>query len=453
MAAEQVLTSPELLSKIIGRLPYGSSLCSAARVNSTWFDLATNVVWGSAHQISVIPSPKRLADVKRARRQLYASKLRYLDFSDNMDCTIHSLFHGLRFPRMTDLVLTEDGQSEGTYCPVAQYLQPNLKRLEFQDWSDELTTTLLDDVAEKCPHLQRVDLRSSGHSIRPTDLVEFFFKLPALRYVGLDISRRLLTKDVLLQLSRIQSLVTLELSSSIKGDDAFQHVIEHNPNPFAGLKFAHLRMRSPAIPFMVQAFHTIVTLTLTLEDSGAHALNHVSKMKSLNALNIQYRQDNTIDLDSLMSLRSLSQLQHFGIGPEDKDGMAALDEDMTEGDFDLFITGFPSLIGFNFTLNHPLMVQSLSCLEKRCPKLRWITLGKCWDLSSLVSIPAPLFPNIHGIHIFLDEADIDRWATPAQLAGIIDNHAPKLTYFNVITDGNYSLGLREAWRALRGKYP
>ncbi|THW80076.1 hypothetical protein D6D17_09897, partial [Aureobasidium pullulans] len=297
MAAEQVLTSPELLSKIIGRLPYGSSLCSAARVNSTWFDLATNVVWGSAHQISVIPSPKRLADVKRARRQLYASKLRYLDFSDNMDCTIHSLFHGLRFPRMTDLVLTEDGQSEGTYCPVAQYLQPNLKRLEFQDWSDELTTTLLDDVAEKCPHLQRVDLRSSGHSIRPTDLVEFFFKLPALR---------------------------------IKGDDAFQHVIEHNPNPFAGLKFAHLRMRSPAIPFMVQAFHTIVTLTLTLEDSGAHALNHVSKMKSLNALNIQYRQDNTIDLDSLMSLRSLSQLQHFGIGPEDKDGMAALDEDMTE---------------------------------------------------------------------------------------------------------------------------
>lgn len=164
-------------------------------------------------------------------------------------------------------------------------------------------------------------------------------------------------------------------------------------------------------------------------------------------------EDNTIDLDSLMSLRSLSQLQHFGIGPEDKDGMAALDEDMTEGDFDRFITGFPSLIGFNFTLNHPLMVQSLSCLEKRCPKLRWITLGKCWDLSSLVSIPAPLFPNLHGMHVFLDEADIDRWATPAQLAGIIDNHAPKSTYFNVVTDGDYSLGLKEAWRALRGKYP
>ncbi|THV94182.1 hypothetical protein D6D25_09349, partial [Aureobasidium pullulans] len=352
MAAEQVLTSPELLSEIIGHLSHGSSLCFAARVNSTWFDLATNVIWGS-HSLRV----KKLADVQRDRRQLYASRIRYLNFSHNTDCTVHSLFYGLEFSRVKHLVLTEDGQLEGMYCPVAQYLQPNLKRLEVQDWADEFTTTLLDDVAEKCPHLEHVTFRSIGQRIRPTDLVEFFSKLPALQYVGLTISHRLLTKDVLLRLSRIQSLVTLELSSSIKGDAAFQHVIEHNSNPFPRLQFAHLYMRSPAIPFMVQALRNIVTLTLTIEDSGAHALNHVSKMKSLNALNIQYRQDNTIDLDSLMSLRSLSQLQHFGIGPEDKDGMAALDEDMTDDDFDRFITGFPALIGFNFTLNHFLMAD------------------------------------------------------------------------------------------------
>ncbi|THZ58374.1 hypothetical protein D6C85_10258 [Aureobasidium pullulans] len=447
MAAAQVLTSPELLSEIIGHLLHGSSLCSAARVNSTWFDLATNVIWSLARR------PKRLAGVKRNRRQLYASRIRYLNFSHNKDCTAHSLFYGLEFPRLKHLVLTANGQSEGIYCPVAQYLQPNLKRLEIQDWSDEFTTTLLDDVAQKCPHLEHVTFRSIGQRIRPTDLVEFFSKLPGLQYVGLTISRSLLTKDVLLQLSRVQSLVTLKLSSSIKGDDAFQHVIEHNPDPFPRLQFAHLHMRSPAIPSMVQALRNIVTLTLTIEDSGAHALNHVSKMKSLNALNIQYQRNNTIDIESLMSLRSLSQLQHFGIGPEDKDGMAALDEDMTEGDFDRFITAFPLLENFDFTLNHALMVESLGSLEKRCPKLRCITLGECWDLSSLVSIPAPLFPNLHGMHIFLDEGDLDRWATPAQLAGIIDNHAPKSTYLNVITDGEYSLGVKEAWRALRGKYP
>ncbi|THX45958.1 hypothetical protein D6D08_10334 [Aureobasidium pullulans] len=453
MAAEQVLASPELLSEIVGHLPYGSSLCSAARVNSIWFDLATNVIWGS-YPFIVALRVKRLADVQRDRRQLYASRIQHLDFSHNKDRTVHSLFYGIEFPRLKHLVLTADGQSEGSYCPVAQYLQSNLKRLEVEDWSEEFTTILLDDVAEKCPHLEFVTFRSVGQRIRPTDLVEFFSKLPALQYVGLTIGRRLLTKDVLLQLSRIQSLVTLELSCSIKGDAAFQHVIEQNPNPFPKLQFAHLHMRSPAIPSMVQAFRNIVTLTLTIEDSGAHALNHVSKMKSLNTLDIRYQRNNTIDLESLMPLRSLSQLQHFGIGPDDKDGMAALDEDMTEDDFDRFITGFPALISFSFTLIHFLMVdQSLSSLAKRCSKLKWITLGKCWDLASLVSVPAPLFPNLHGINIYLDDADVDQWATSAQLASIIDNHAPKSTYLNVITRGEYSLGLKKAWRALRGKYP
>ena len=52
MACAQVLESPELLSIIFANLideaqKPDSALVAATRVNSTWFEIATDLLWGS----------------------------------------------------------------------------------------------------------------------------------------------------------------------------------------------------------------------------------------------------------------------------------------------------------------------------------------------------------------------------------------------------------------------
>lgn len=78
----QVSDSPELLPQILVSLLDVKFLTAATRVNRTWHEIATQLLW-------VEPPVEALARVRKSRRQAYASNIRILGFVDrSLDCRV-----------------------------------------------------------------------------------------------------------------------------------------------------------------------------------------------------------------------------------------------------------------------------------------------------------------------------------------------------------------------------
>lgn len=79
---KQVLDSPELLTQILVSLLDVKFLTAAARVNRTWHEITTRLLW-------VELPVEALARVRKSRRQAYASNIRILGFGDrSLDCRV-----------------------------------------------------------------------------------------------------------------------------------------------------------------------------------------------------------------------------------------------------------------------------------------------------------------------------------------------------------------------------
>ncbi|THX30052.1 hypothetical protein D6D10_08743 [Aureobasidium pullulans] len=328
---------------------------------------------------------------------------------------------------------------------------PNLEQIEFGDWDAMFTKDFLEDVAKRCPGLKFVFFRPHGVNLQPQDLVEFFSKLGALQSVSLSVNRRLLTNDLLLQLSSIQSLTRLELAVCTRKDNAFQHVLDHNPTPFSGLRQATLHIKSHAMSAATQALQNVVGLIVIVQDRGSHILNWISRMASLKFLTVKYLEDVTIDVESLVSLRSLTRLQHLTVEPEDVDGWIGV-EHLTDTDFERLVSGLPDLKWLDLEIGHGLTTSALQSLGKHCLQLHDLQISGEWNLQALVKYQAPLFPALTHLHIgSCERQGIERWATASQLAGILDNHAPNLAKFDSRSEDDFSLDVKRAWLAKVGK--
>lgn len=161
-AMQQVLGSPEPLTRICEMIHkdekfarVGSSLPSAARVNSWWRDISCGILW-------LEPLAEALANFRRNRRQKYASQIRSLGLHFEQDSTLNTLFGNLRFPRIQKLQLcnfipdpTRRTSSLGSHNEwnrtVFQYFGPALETLDLDACEAICTPAFFTDAAARSP--------------------------------------------------------------------------------------------------------------------------------------------------------------------------------------------------------------------------------------------------------------------------------------------------------------
>jgi hypothetical protein len=261
---QQVLGSPELLTRICEMIHKDeklaqarSSLPSAARVNSWWRDIVCGILWGE-------PPADVLANVRRNRRQKYASYIKTLALSFKQDPTLNTLFGGLEFPRLQGLHLashprdtTRSGSlaiHDGWNTTVSQYFGPALETLTLHSCDAVCTPTFLADVAARSSRLKNISWISVGSRLQPDDLSEFFQACNNLEDVYLclgtvtsSLINSLVTNDVLLCLSRMRKLESFSIGGHTDRSEAFKLIKDQNSAPFPSLKTISLNVSSDPI--------------------------------------------------------------------------------------------------------------------------------------------------------------------------------------------------------------
>jgi hypothetical protein len=222
-AMQQVLESPELVTRICEIIQadeklarVGSSLPAAARVNSWWRDIVCRILWAD-------PPLEALVEVRRSRRQIYASHIRMLGLDFEQDLTLNTLFGGLQFPRIRKLWLSNFipdttrrisslETQNGWNTTVSQYFGPALEILNLDGCHEVCTPTFFTDVAARSPRLKKITIMRLGSQLHADNLLEFFEACKHLTNISLhfeDYTRSLVTNDLLLCFSRMKKLEML----------------------------------------------------------------------------------------------------------------------------------------------------------------------------------------------------------------------------------------------------
>jgi hypothetical protein len=243
----QVLESPELLTRICEIIHkeekfarVGSSLPSAARVNSWWRDIVCRLLWAG-------PPVNALVRVRRSRRQIYASYIKTLALDFELDPTLNTLFRGLQFPRLQKLDLANRltyttrrngnlGSDDGWNTTVSQYLGPALESLTLHWCNAVCTPIFLTDLAARSSRLKSIAFINVGSQLQADDLLKFFEVCDQLENVQLNLSPPLVTSDILLCLPRMRKLEAFECGSPMDRMEYLKTIKDQNSAPFPSLE-------------------------------------------------------------------------------------------------------------------------------------------------------------------------------------------------------------------------
>ncbi|THV64783.1 hypothetical protein D6D28_09631 [Aureobasidium pullulans] len=404
-AASQVLGSPELLGlvfeKLAKRRRYRSCLVNAARVNSLWFEVAISALWGGCHQTA--RPVYALASVARARRQLYASNLRYLNFHGNKDATVHALNDGLSFHRLKELTLNNYGPSgDGQRCPTSQYIQRALESIKISSWNEHLDDAFLANVVQSCPNLRTVDFDHTGKRLSAKSLSDFFSATQNLTDISLNLDVNdedlpLINADMLLHISTFNGLEKLSIENRIVEADAFDKVRSVNSRPFPALRQLRLCSRSSVISSAACLVAGLRELTITLLEAEVSFISNLLAIPALVKLEMCATADSLVKKEDFLALRSFHNLEELRFGDQSSGSWSLGGEPLMESEFVHFCSGLPLLkifsVGMKMEVYPPM--SFFPVLAEHWKSLEFLDLFfTTHDLQQLAYMPAPMFPNL-----------------------------------------------------------
>lgn len=462
-----------------------ADLASCARVHRTWTNLALNALWLGYPRTQDGSDGDRnrkrteaIALLPRDRRQDYASRISVLDFSELRGILVHAMFDRLKFPRLKEVILS-NVDNEPKRFRLSKYLQPTLESLKLVDKSTDvdnnwLTSTFLDDVANKCPGLKEVLLWAPYTSINPVDLVQFFRSIQ-LQAISLDFGEyasEVLTYDVLSTLSHggcLESLIFAPNKAKYSDIevDHLQRFLDATRDPFPSLKRLELVLEENAVPLIPQCFPAITWLRLDVTSylRDESILKPIANMSQLQILEIvgdgdRREYNHTIPARAFIPLGSLSQLKSLKIGTsfypsctrekdsEDREDVSPDDKFLESDTSDMF-SGLTSLQHLSIDAldyadhDHHLW-ESISSF---CPRLSSIEFVGSLDLWSLVLPTAPLFENLTNMAVEQVRGRIS--LNNLQAVRMIDNFAPKLRRLRCTGDCPFTQDLCTLWAEFR----
>ena len=387
MISSHPLLLPEILSRIFDCLwDHHDELRNAMLVNHTWFEEASSVLWS-------FPRPAYLVSIPPARRQLYANKIDELSFAGDEESRCHFDLKDLKFPRLRRVTLDSYRTPDGNPVCTRQYLQHSLEELAV--YSGNLIEDLLDYVSLECRRLQSILIDNISKTTSPEQFLHFLQSTPSLTIFfflyGMD---HVMVDESLIHFMTRQNLMILALGRYFRKDTIERAITDASTPIFRSLVRLRMRTDADALALLVPLLGNVVTLEIDIEDDNGLALRHLSSLKQLGLLSVEYCRSQEVSRVDILSLRDLHKLYKLSLQPrlDEVDGLRT--PDFTDEDFEQLVSQLKELEKFNFSIQSNVTVRALASIGKHCRELQQLGMLGTYDIQALRHSQETLFPSL-----------------------------------------------------------
>lgn len=387
MEARHLLSLPEILQSVFEQLDSDPpSLFAVIQVNKTWFLNGIAILWKKA-------DTDALAKVSEERRQIYASCIHKLTFNGSGDEEYYMSFQDLVFTNLREVSIDAYRPKTGNRPNLLPLLPPTLEKLSF--YGGDLDLEVLDHLQTNCRRLQSLLIDSPGSDVTSTAFLNFLQRSSSLEDFSFVFGmQHLLPPDTISYLFSRENLKSLVISIIIS-KDLLDQIIDTTEAPLPMIKRLTLPITAPAIPAMITLLEQRNSLReLSLSIDGASDIpSSLSRLTSLEKLELNFRQETELSSEGLLSLKHLTRLRKLNIGPDEIYGgfdPNVQAQSWTDADFEAVISHMPLLECLELHVQCPLSVASLASVGHHCRSLetcemlpefnfeRWPDLDEIW---------------------------------------------------------------------------
>ncbi|KAJ2956867.1 hypothetical protein NQ176_g11291 [Zarea fungicola] len=207
-----------------------------------------------------------------------------------------------------------------------------------------------------------------------------------------------------------------------------------------------IKVSTTDLPILLPLLPNITGLNLQLVGPAEDVLEHISVMRQLELLELEFEDAVHLEKKSLLSLAQCSKLRELHINPEAN--VSSLESGFSDADFKQVVSKLPDLERLTFHVQSDLSAVSLLSLAKYCPRLESCTMPHMFDMDQLglASQSRPLFPKLTELSLGGFEApplqdgdeSANRRTSATDLAELLHRHMPRLTELYLDSDEEYS---------------
>lgn len=445
-AAVVALSLPELVSEILAfyfnardwRRPRDNlNYAAAIRVNSLWFDCGIEHLWAIPDAFIY------LRIVAPERRQIYASRIKYMSVWYASEQRQIYAFHDLDFRRLKHFTATVPSLTSLDVHEMRHIFVQSLQTFEIN--GPHVSTDILGLLQDGCPNLKCVRFYTYEHPATTAPFTEFIRNMPCLKIFAFDTSGTLAASDrsidgdFLLSLARSNELTILQVPWEWSMDAArfaSRRLADlesySNVRPFPSLVDLDLSAPSNAIQTLAPMLRNLSHLHLTVKTADADPIKPLRELINLKSLEVTFRYATDIPGASFTGLATLTKLECLKLKPLHP-VLAKVTSCFSDVDLELVAPCWPHLRTLSFGVRCVISARGFRSLAFHCRKLRR------WEISGPLKVDellpdgfagAALFPELEYLR-FDGFAGViyDRnssWVGPVYFQCLLGYHFPQL---------------------------
>ncbi|GAD95381.1 hypothetical protein AOR_1_874074 [Paecilomyces variotii No. 5] len=396
MEARELLSLPEILQGVFEQLDSDSpSLFAAIQVNKTWFLNGITILWKKA-------DTDALAKVSEERRQIYASCIHKLTFNGPGDEEYYMSFQDLVFTNLREVSIDSYRPKTGHQPNLLPLLPPTLEKFSF--YGGELGLEVLDHLQTNCRRLQSILIDSPGPDVTPTAFLNFLRRSSTLEYFTFVVGmQHLLPPETISHLFSRKGLKRLEMSVAIN-TELLDQIMATVEAPLSMIERLIVPTTAPAIPAMITLLEqrrSLRELSLSI-DGSSDIPSSLSRLTSLEKLELVFRQTAELSSEGLLSLKNLTLLRKLSIGPDpisSDSGPVVRALNWTDADFEVVISHMPRLEHLELLVQCRLSVAALASLGHHCRSLEICEVLPEFNFDMWPDLDEIWFPNLKELSI------------------------------------------------------
>ncbi|TFB04447.1 hypothetical protein CCMA1212_003888 [Trichoderma ghanense] len=368
-------------------------------VSSLWFDCGIEHLW-SARDACI-----HLLAVSPERRQIYASKMRYMNVWYANEHRHWLAFEGLKFRRLKHFTATVSSILPfGILTHMMDYCVRSLQTFDFN--GPHVSADLLGLLQDNCPNLKHAWFHAHEHPGTTAEFAEFirnmrFLKVFIFKTASFsNSSRSSIDGDFLSSLARRNSLINLQVpwDWSVDAVDFATRQLgdlgsDGGIGPFPSLEKLSLSAASSAMQKLAPMLRNLSCLRLTVRDADADAIEPLRELVNLRILEVTFRQSAHIPGASLAALATLSKLETLELKPL-YSILTKVTSCFSDADLELVASHWPRLRFLSFGVNCAVSARGCRSLALHCRELRR------WELAGPLRVDQLLADGLGGVVLF-----------------------------------------------------
>jgi hypothetical protein len=406
-AAQRTLLLPELLTMILtakkwadDKAPMLSTqdLARAIRVNRFWFEIGSRILWADWQSIDW------LYHVPPNRRQLYASKMPNISLREKRLELYYDEYKDLVFDKLT--LVTAEVFGMYNFEHVKPYLVSSLQSLSLFN-VQKLESEVFSYLTREELKLQRILISAVSFLVTLESFLRFIRHAPLLKVVRISISQSETppaSVELLSSLAHNSRLEKLQLPwywTESASQQAAAAVCRSHAVPFPKLTDITLRASSNAVEKLVPLVANAKHLTLTVKDSTEDVLPHVSSLRNLMSLIINYQKSSSIPAISLNGLGALSRLLVLQLNSFTHGTVSFSESDFSDNDCEVLARRLPNLQVLRLQIKCNISTNAVESFLRHCPNFHRCEIFQQLDTTDLfISVPGEMvFPQLRTLFL------------------------------------------------------